>query len=412
MLAARLVLLFAGVAGAVLRPWRLPAFVAPVVCALVVGSTGLLSWEAVATALRPFAAPLGFLLAAIPLAVLLDRYGYFEQVASRLGSGPWLVPGLWLLGAVTVAVLNLDAAVVLLTPLYVRVARGQGRPERFLGFQPALLALLASCFLPVSNLTNLLAEAHLGFGPIAVVEHLALPAATACLVGYFCYRGSSRPADSPPRGPGAEQPVAAATRAPVRVDRRVLVTGSVAVALLLVGFVVGPSFGVGEWEIALGADAVLVALTRSLPARSIPFDIALVAGGLGVLAAAAAKGMDLGAFLSGTGPLAEVAQALAAAGGANVVNNLPALLVALPFLSGPGGHATCALWPVLLGVNTGPGLLVTGSLASLLWMGSMRQLEVPVSPLQYLRMGVRVVLPAFAAALAVLVLLGPAVGCG
>lgn len=80
------------------------------------------------------------------------------------------------------------------------------------------------------------------------------------------------------------------------------------------------------------------------------------------------------------------------------MNNLPALVVALPFVSKPGN---CSLWPVLLGVNAGPSLLVTGSLASLLWVESMAQLGVPVRARQYLGMGLRVSLPA-AAALATL----------
>ena len=49
---------------------------------------------------------LAFLLAGVPLAALLDRLGFFAAAA-----------------AVTTAVLNLDTTVVLLTPLYLRLAR-------------------------------------------------------------------------------------------------------------------------------------------------------------------------------------------------------------------------------------------------------------------------------------------------
>ena len=50
---------------------------------------------------------------------------------------------------VVVALLNLDAAVVLLTPLAVRVARRAGLDPVAMAFQPALLACLASSALPV-----------------------------------------------------------------------------------------------------------------------------------------------------------------------------------------------------------------------------------------------------------------------
>lgn len=404
-MALRLALLLVAVAGAIFRPARIPAFVAPVICAALAIGTGLLSLHGASAALSPLAGPLGFLLAAIPLAVGLDRLGYFEQLARLFGAGRLLVPGLWLLGAGTVAVLNLDAGVVLLTPLYVRIARRHGYSERYLGFQPVLLALLASSFLTVSNLTNLIASSRFSFGPLAVLEHLGLPGATACAVGYLLYKKAApaeRSAASGGRtGDGAE----------VAFDRRVLWTGSVVVGLVLVGFVAGPSAGIEPWEVALSADVVVVALTKRLPFRSVPLDTALVAASLGLLAATAADHLGLRGLLSGSGPLAFAREYAVSALGANVVNNLPALLVALGFV-GQHNHATCALWPVLLGVNVGPSLLVTGSLASLLWIDSMNRLGAPVRASSFLKMGARVALPAGLVALAVLVALSPAVGCG
>jgi arsenical pump membrane protein len=47
-----------------------------------------------------------------------------------------------------------------------------------------------------------------------------------------------------------------------------------------------------------------------------------------------------------------------------VINNLPAVLVLLP-LAAPAGAG--AILAVLIGVNIGPNLTYTGSLATLLW---------------------------------------------
>jgi arsenical pump membrane protein len=423
---ARIVLLVAAVGGAVLRPLRLPAFVAPAVGSLVALLAGLTSWSAAGRALAPLASPLGFLLAAIPLAVMLERYGYFEQVAALFGSGRRLLPGLWVLGAGTVAVMNLDAAVVLLTPLYLRIARQQGRSELYLGFQPVILALVASSFLPVSNLTNLIAIEKLGIGPLAVLEHLGLPSLAACAVAYFCYRAARHVADPALRAngeAGADGLIAGARleHQPAR-DARVLAIGSIVVALLLAGFLAGPEVGISAWEVALVADGVLMLITRRVPLGSIPWATALVAAGLAILAAAAASGLHLQGAFAGSGPLAELRQSGVAAGLANVIDNLPALLVSLPFLGAHAGsahapptgagHAVCSLWPVLLGVNIGPSLLITGALASLLWFDAMHRLGARVSAGQYLRMGLRVGVPAGLAALAVLIALAPVVGCG
>lgn len=406
MTAARLVLLGAAVVGALARPWRLPSFIFPVAGALIALASGLVSPSATATALRPLASPLGFLLAAIPLAVLLDRYGYFESLAGLFGSGRLLLPGLWVLGAGTVAVLNLDAAVVLLTPLYLRVARRQDRSATFLGFQPVLLALLASSFLPVSNLTNLIVVARDHVSPWQLLEHLGLPALAACVVGYFCYRFSESAAS------GREARLARQPAEPaVRDDTlRVVAVGSLVVALVLAGFVLGPGHGVEEWEVALGADLLLMALTRQVPWRVVPWRTALLAAGLGILAASAASDLHLAPLLTGTGPLAYLREGAVSALGANVVNNLPALLVALPAVS-HAGTATCSLWPMLWGVNAGPGLLVTGTLATLLWVESMGRLGEPVTAGRFLAVGLRVALPAAIAGLLVLVFLAPAVGC-
>lgn len=410
MTAARVILLLAAVAGALFRPWRLPAFVSPALLALVALLAGLMTWHDAAHALRPLAAPLGFLLAAIPLAVLLDRFGYFEQLAALFEGGRRLLPGLWLLGAGTVAVLNLDAGVVLLTPLYLRVAEQQGRSAQLLGFQPVVLALLASSFLPVSNLTNLIVASRFGAGPFALLEHLGLPGAVACAVGYLAYRLAERhvdPALRPGEGGSLDQPA----RAALARDRRVLLVGSLVVVAVLVGFVLGPGRGVEEWEVALGADFVLALVTRRLPVRSVPWQTALLAAGLAVLAAAATSSLHLSHLLGGGGPLAYLRDAALSGAAANVVNNLPALLVSLPAL-GSHGHASCATWPVLWGVNAGPGLLVTGSLASLLWVDSMGRLGHPVTAGRFFSVGLRVVLPAAFAGLVVLVALAPILGCG
>jgi arsenical pump membrane protein len=435
MTAIRILLLVVAVAGAVARPFRVPSFVAPVLCAAVALLAGTTTWHAAGRAVGPLEGAIGFLLAAIPLAVLLERYGYFEQVASLFElfeNGRFLLLGLWLLGTLTVAVLNLDAAVVLLTPLYLKIARQQGRSAQFLGFQPVILALLASSFLPVSNLTNLIAVGRFGISPLAFLEHLGLPSLAACTVGYLCYRSAAQVTDPALAAAAAGRRRGSATdgtlpgqpkeEIPER-DRRVLLVGSGVVVALLAGFVAGPLVGLQPWVVALAADGVLMTITRRLPWRSVPWATALLALGLAVLADSAAHGFHLGGVLTGTGPLAELRQAGVSAGLGNVVDNLPALLVSLPFLHAAGGaggagaaahaaHANCAVWPVLLGVNIGPSLLITGTLASLLWFEAMNRLDARVTPMLYLKVGLRVGVPAGLVALAVLIAMSPALGCG
>ena len=65
-----------------------------------------------------------------------------------------------------------------------------------------------------------------------------------------------------------------------------------------------------------------------------------------------------------------LATAALAAALANVLNNLPAVLVLLPLAAPSGAGAVLA---VLLGVNIGPNLTYTGSLATLLWRRILRR---------------------------------------
>jgi arsenical pump membrane protein len=398
--ALSIVLLVAGVAGAVTRPLRLPAWVVPVAAAGGDLAAGAIGPAAAGRALDPLAAPIGFLLTAVPLAILLDRLSFFSSLAEVLARRGRGAGALWVTGALVTTVLNLDAGVVLLTPLYVGYARTTGRDPFALGAQPVLLACLASSALPVSNLTNLIAQSETGATTVDFLSHLALPSLAACVVGWLCYRRVF-PHDSlavgSPDGAGG----GAATRTALDT-RRALTTGGIVVVLVLVGFTVGHSFGVEPWMVALGADVVLVARQRALPWKDVPAGTALVAASLGVLAAAAVVHLPVHRVVGG-GSVADLARtAGVTALGANVVNNLPALLVTVPVM---GGHHPPALWAILVGVNMGPVLLVTGSLASLLWLDSLGRLGVEARARDFTRIGLRIGLPAAAAGLGVLLAL-------
>jgi arsenical pump membrane protein len=79
---------------------------------------------------------------------------------------------------------------------------------------------------------------------------------------------------------------------------------------------------------------------------------------------------------------------------ANLVNNLPATLLVLPVASAAGPGAVLAM---LVGVNAGPNLTYTGSLATLLWRRVMWAHEEAVDLLQFTRLGLLTVPPVLVA---------------
>lgn len=300
---------------------------------------------------RAMAPALLFLCAGVPLASLLEALGFFDALAAAVERrwNPVPVAALWWLAAATTAVLNLDTTVVLLTPLYVRLARRAGADPLPLALVALLLASLASSLLPVSNLTTLIAVDRFGLDAVDVVGHLGPASAAACVAGWLVYRRRH------PRRlivTGGDPP-----------DPHALRIGGAIVGLLLAGFLVGPRWGVPPWVVAATADLALMVLVRRVPWRDVPVPTAVAVAALAAAVALAVPTDALGGVLSQTGPVALASTVLCGAATANAVNNLPALLVALP----AGTTMTPGLWAWLAGVNIGAALVPIGALANLLW---------------------------------------------
>jgi arsenical pump membrane protein len=380
-------LLAVGLVGALARPGNIPAWSLPAVAALVAMATGIVDGSEIHDVLRPLGAPLAFVLVAVPLAASLDHVGVFDELAAFAARSRHVVGTLWILAALVVALLNLDAAVVLLTPLYIRTARLIDVDPVALAFQPVLLASLASGVLVVSNLTNLLAASQLSLTNADFLRHLALPSLVATAVGWLAYRrvfgigprGTGRPHDTPP-------------------DRRALAIGLGAIALFLALLLGGEPFGLPAWVAALATEILLVGVTRRVPWRRVPVGTAALAAALAVLAAGVAGELPHAFTGLGAGGFKGFAAGVVSA---NVLNNLPAVLVGLAHVS-----ARSRVWPLLLGVNLGPLLVLTGSLAGLLWQAGARQAGVKVDALRYTRVGAAVGLPAMVAAVVVLRVVG------
>jgi arsenical pump membrane protein len=83
----------------------------------------------------------------------------------------------------------------------------------------------------------------------------------------------------------------------------------------------------------------------------------------------------------------------------NIVNNLPLGLIA-GSAAGSAHLPACLLGALLIGVDVGPNLSVTGSLATILWLLALRRERLAVSAWTFFRLGCLVMPPALIAALA------------
>ena len=325
-----------------------------------------------------------FVVAITVVTELAAEAGLFRVIAERTarwGHGrAWL---LWLLvlalAVLSTIFLSLDTTAVLLTPVVVVLARHVGLSPLPFALTTVWIANTASLLLPVSNLTNLLAEHEMGsLGPLGFARLMALPALIAIVVPaiilFIVFRTSLLQryiADDP-----------------TEPEDRVLLVASAIVVVVLLPLLVS---GIPVWMPAVGASLVLgfVFLLRRravLRFSLVPWQLVLFAGGL-FLVVEAAHSLGLSALLanvSGHGEDLPSLLKLAGTGalGANVLDNLPAYLALEPVAGNP-----VRLAALLIGVNAGPLITPWASLATLLWHQRLTALGVEISWRRYMLLG-------------------------
>jgi arsenical pump membrane protein len=283
-------------------------------------------------------------------------------------------------------VLGLDATVVLLTPAAFAAARRARLDARPSLYACTHLANTASVLLPVSNLTNLLAfrATDLSFTRFAAL--MALPWAAMLAVEWRGLRHTFAGELDAPRG-----------RAPADAPRLPR-TPLVVLAATFAAFASSGPLGFDPAWAAVAGAAAMVAAERVRPAgvlRAVDLPLLGFVLGLAVIVRAVADhgAGDLAADLlpAGDGLLALLGATAIAAVLANLLNNVPAVLLLLPAAAASGPAIVLA---VLIGVNAGPNLTPTGSLATLLWRRVLRARDAEPPIGEFLRLGALTVPPA------------------
>jgi len=320
----------------------------------------------------PFVLVTGLLL----IGLVAHADGLFERIGGsleRLPGGPAvLFSASALVVVVVTAVLNLDTAVVFLTPVVVITARRRGIDEQPFLYAAVFMANASSLYLPGSNLTNLLVLSRDPVPGGTFAARLLAPALAATVttaVGlWLLFRSKLREGSSAVAHPGAP-----------RSGRRVGVLAAVAAAVLTLSL---PEPALPVLAVGLAAVGIEVGRGRLQ---------------LGAVVRAIGPGVLLGLFVASValGVLARVwdgpAQLVAGAGrwetaaigalAAIVVNNLPAtVLLSAHILPHPRA--------LLIGLNIGPNLAVTGSLSAYLWIRAARQIGASPSIKTFSRRGI------------------------
>ena len=412
MIAATWLIAGLATAGVITRPMRSPEWIWAIGGAALLLLFGLVApadaGRAVAKGLDVYLFLTGIML----LSEVARAHGVFDWAATLAvnharGSTARLFLLVYATGTLVTALMSNDATAVVLTPAVFAAARRARADPLPMLFACAMVANAASFVLPISNPANLvLYGGHMP--PLGGwLRSFALPSVAAILVTYGVLRIVERRRLAGPCAAGI-------TREPLTAGGRLALAGILLTAgLLIVISALDEPLGLPTALAGIATAFGVSLLRRQSPlalVRHVSWGVLPLVAGLFVLVDA----------LNGTGAIAHVAPWLRQAGrdpaGAaatgtalaflcNAINNLPAGLLASTALAQaqPTPVLTDAL---LIGVDLGPNLSVTGSLATILWLQAIRREGQDVSFFGFLRVGVVAMPLALAAALGTRLLIG------
>jgi arsenical pump membrane protein len=389
-------------AGVLIRPFKWPEAVWAVLGATLLLGFGLLP---LADGVRAIGKGLDvylFLIGMMLLSEIARREGLFEWVAAFAVDHADRSPKrLFLLiygvGTVVTAFLSNDAAAVVLTPaVYAAAKKAKVDPLPYL-FICAFIANGASFVLPISNPANLVLYGDHTPPLGRWLASFALPSLLSVLATYGALRWSQRRA--------------LADACDSDVDQSKMSSGgwTALVGLVLTALVL---LVVSALDVQLGAPtcimgvlttAVVLVRKRAPPwavLKGLSWAVLPLVAGLFVmvealtrsgLTKALASALRAGGSWSadGVASISSVVLALVS----NLMNNLPAGLIASTAIA--QAHAPQKVVDALvIGVDLGPNLSITGSLATILWLTAIRREGEEVSFFKFLKVGAVVMPPA------------------
>ncbi|HEY5047259.1 MAG TPA: arsenic transporter [Rhizomicrobium sp.] len=393
--------------GVIARPLRIPEYVWASVGAAALVALGFLPWRDALAAAGKGTDVYLFLVGMMLLSEVARQEGLFDWLATRAvdyanGSAKRLFLIVYCVGTLVTVFLSNDATAVVLTPaVYAAATAARVKPLPYL-FICAFIANAASFVLPISNPANLVIfRAHMP--PLGHWLHqFALPSLAAIFVTYVALRFTQRQA--------LDHEIAK------NLKTKPLSTGGTCVAIgigltavaLLAASTLDRQLGLPTFVAGAAVTVVVLLIGRQSPfpvLRDISWGVLPLVAGLFILV----EGVEQTGFLRAMARMLHQAAAASphetsvgagaiVAFASNLLNNLPTGLVAAT-VSQSARVPVQVTSGLLIGVDLGPNLSVTGSLATILWLIALRREGEAVTAWQFLKLGMIVMPPALAAAL-------------
>lgn len=393
--------------GILIRPWGLSEVLWAVAGAALLVLGSLMSWHRALISVAGGVNVYLFLAGMMLLAELARTEGLFDWVAAHAvraaqGSPRRLFTLIFVVGIGVTALLSNDATAVVLTPaVYAATRHARTEPLPYL-LICAYIANAASFLLPIANPANLVVYAsHLP--PLSAwLGRFLLPSVLAIALTYLLLRATQR---GFLRGSFSDE-----VPAPTLTRGARFAAGGIGltIVVMLWASATGRQLGAPAFAAAVAATSIALVLERRNPwrlVRGVSWSVLPLVAGLFVLVAALARtGLlrmlrtAITQLATHAGPFAGLAVGTGVAAACNVMNNLPVALVAAHL---GAGHGISSLrTSMLIAVDLGPNLSVTGSLATILWLVALRREKVHIDGATFLKIGILVTPPALIAALA------------
>jgi arsenical pump membrane protein len=401
--------------GVIVRPWNLPEFIWAVAGAALLVLLDLLSWPDALAAAAKGTDVYFFLIGMMLLAEVARKESLFDWLAVQAvlhsrGSAKRLFLIVYGVGTIVTVFLSNDATAVVLTPAVyaaTRAAKVESLPYLFVC---AFIANAASFVLPISNPANLVVFGKQMPPLLDWLRIFALPSVVAIGATYLALRLTQRHAlDSTV---AEVDDISALTVGGKLAAFGIAMTAIVLLAASTMGWDLGlPTFIAGA---AVTTLVLAIGWQSPLPIlRDVSWSVLPLVAGLFILV----EGLNRTGLLPALARVLKQAvtaspqtaswiAGIVVAVASNLMNNLPMGLIAATTsqTAQVPAHITGA---ILIGVDLGPNLSVTGSLATILWLIALRREGEDVGASQFLKLGLVVMPPALLLSLLALSAVSP-----
>jgi arsenical pump membrane protein len=399
--------------GLIARPFHWPEAIWAVAGAVLLVALRLLPVADALDGMRKGVDVYLFLTGMMLIAELARREGFFDWLAAlaveQARSSPQrLFLLVYSVGTLVTAFLSNDATAIVLTPAVYAATRAAGATPLPYLFVCAFIANAASFVLPISNPANLVVYGARMPHLFDWLRQFTLPSIAAVVMTYAVLRVALR------RALKEEHLARSMPRPLLSFGGKLTAWGIAGIGVVLVSAsALDVPLGLPTFLCGVVTAGAVLALARQSPwplLKGIAWGVLPLVAGLFVMVEALVKTgviAQLSALLhqavAQSPAKAAWAVGIATAIADNVANNLPVGLLA-------GSVAASDHLPqqvhaaILIGVDLGPNLSVTGSLATILWLVALRREDIHVSAWSFLKLGWIVMIPALLLALAALML--------